>query len=41
MTVSGHPLVILVRPGMNVRPVHFQVVVEAHGTGKIRVSARI
>jgi hypothetical protein len=27
MTVSGHPLVILVRPGMKVRPFHFQMVV--------------
>lgn len=27
MTVSNHPLVILVRPGMKVRPVHFQTVV--------------
>jgi hypothetical protein len=27
MTLPGHPLVIWVRPGMKVRPVHFQRVV--------------
>ena len=26
MTASAYRLVILVRPGMNLRPVHFQVV---------------